>query len=52
MYVLRQSQQDGEWLRGRALAWGARDRGFDSRLPEILLLDGETVSRSPLEGKF
>ncbi len=28
----------GEWLRGRALAWGARDRGFDSRLPEVLKL--------------
>ena len=28
----------GEWLRGRALAWGARDRGFDSRLPDHLKL--------------
>lgn len=27
----------GEWLRGRALAWGARDRGFDSRLPDHLI---------------
>ena len=26
----------GEWLRGRALAWGARDRGFESRLPDHL----------------
>src|SRR3989344_5945703 len=24
----------GEWLNGRALAWGARDSGFNSRLPE------------------
>lgn len=28
----------GEWLRGRALAWGARDRGFESRLPDHLKL--------------
>ncbi len=26
----------GEWLSGRVLAWGARDRGFDSRFPDHL----------------
>ena len=33
----------GEWLRGRALAWGARDRGFDSRLPDHLILGSKCV---------
>ena len=28
----------GEWLSGRVLAWGARDRGFDSRFPDHLLV--------------
>ena len=42
MYVTRESSRVkfGEWLRGRALAWGARDRGFDSRLPDVLKLLG------------
>lgn len=26
----------GDWLNGRALAWGARDSGFDSRLPDSI----------------
>ena len=28
----------GEWLSGRVLAWGARDRGFDSRFPDHLFV--------------
>ena len=36
----------GEWLRGRALAWGARDRGFDSRLPEVLKLLGRRADKA------
>ena len=39
MLVTGKVARFGEWLRGRALAWGARDRGFDSRLPDHLKID-------------
>ena len=25
----------GDWLNGRALPWGGRDSGFDSRVPDV-----------------
>ncbi len=28
----------GDWLNGRALPWGGRDSGFDSRVPDVLSL--------------
>ena len=36
VWALGKKFLDGDWLNGRALPWGGRDSGFDSRVPDVL----------------